>query len=281
MIENIWDPLFQMVETFIVDTLSMAFVALVGALALFLLFSRINPFRLSPEYLESLQLRFLPFDLFRWLLYDMLTAIERVGKFSPFGFTIFCGSQGSGKTISMVEYARILKERYPRCIIVANFKCTYADRRMTDWRDFLEIRNGEDGVLFLIDEIQSEYNTVNYKDLPETLFSEICMQRKQRVKIVASAQVYSRVAKQLREQTFSVSLCRTYFGRLTIDREYEMEKFSSSGDSVYNLRKGVKPYWRHYFVQSNEFRKSYDTYEKIERMKKLDFIPRNERGASA
>ncbi len=74
--------------------------------------------------------------------------------------------------------------------------------QMTSWRDFMEIRNGTKGVLFLIDEIHSEYSSKSWKDFPEELLSEISQQRKQRIKIVATSQIYSRVVKQLREQAF-------------------------------------------------------------------------------
>lgn len=147
---------------------------------------------------------------------------------------------------------------------------------MKDWRDFMEIRNGEDGVIFAIDEIHSEYSAASWKDFPEALLSEISMQRKQRVKIVATSQVFCRVAKPIREQAFSVMVCRTYFGRLTFFKEYDAAEYSTS-DTPYKVKKSVKPIWKSVFVQSNALRRSFDTYEKIERMKKLDFIPRGER----
>lgn len=149
---------------------------------------------------------------------------------------------------------------------------------MEGWRDFLNIRNGEDGVIFAIDEIHSEYSSAKWQDFPESILSEISQQRKQRIKIIATAQMFSRVAKPIREQAFSVVICRTYYGRLTMSKEYDAARFAVSGDSAYTIRKGVKPIWKNWFVQSNELRESFDTFEKIERLKKLDFIPRDKRG---
>ena len=279
LVDQMWAPVFAMIGDLITDALTLAAVLVVGFVVLFFLCCRINPFRLSPAYLERLNLRFLPYDLMRWVLYDLLNA-KNIGKvFRPYGFTIFVGPQGAGKTTSMVKYCLDLKRRYPDCKLVTNFRCSFADYQMSDWRDFLEIRNGEDGVIFALDEIHSEYSSAKWQDFPESILSEISQQRKQKIKIVATAQMFSRVAKPIREQAFSVVVCRTYYGRLTTSKEYDSARFVVSGDSAYSVRKGVKPIWRSTFVQSNALRETFDTFEKIERLQKLEFIPRDKRGA--
>lgn len=277
LVVNMWKPVFDMIGGFINSVLMLFLFVLVAVIVLFFLTCRINPFRLSPRYLVNLKIRFMPYDLFRWYLYDIVNVKNVAFVFRPYGFTIFVGPQGAGKTTSMVKYLLDLKAKYPKCIIVTNFKCSFADRRMDDWHDFLEIRNGEDGVIFAIDEIHSEYSSTKWQDFPEEILSQISMQRKQKIKIVATSQMFSRVAKPIREQAFSVMICHTYFGRLTTSKEYDAARFAVSGDSAYSIRKGVKPIWRSAFVQSNDLRKSFDTYEVIERMKKLDFPPRSAR----
>ena len=279
LVDDMWQPVFDMILGWIGNVAHLLFVLLVAVLAAFLLLCRINPFRkLTPEYLASKKMKLLPFDLFRWLLYDIVNRRNVAKVFAPYGFTIFVGPQGAGKTTAMVKYLQDNKAKYPGCIIVTNFKCDAADRQMSDWKDFLEIRNGSEGVIFAIDEIHGEYSSAKWQDFPEVLLSQISMQRKQRIKIVATAHMFSRVAKPIREQAFSVVVCRTYFGRLTTTREYDAGRFVVSGDSAYTVRKGVKPIWKSAFVQSNALRESFDTYEVIERMKKLEFIPRDKRG---
>ena len=279
LVANMWDPVFDMIGGWISDVLTFVLVVFLAVVVIFLLGCRINPFKLSPDYLRSLRIKFLPYDLLRWVLCDMLTAKERSREFAPYGFTIFVGPQGGGKTTSLVRYLHQMHKRYPACKIVTNFKCNIPDCiQMTDWNDFLEIRNGTDGVIFAIDEIHSEYSSAAWQDFPEVLLSQISMQRKQRIKIVATSQMFSRVAKPIREQCFSVVVCKTFFGRLTQNKEYDASQFAVSGDSAYSIRKGVKPFWRCWFVQSDELRQSFDTYEVIERMRKLEFIPRDKRG---
>ena len=239
---------------------------------------KINPFRLNIEKLRRQRVRFKPYSFLRWVIVDKADAATREKTFSEFGFTIFCGRQGAGKTVSMVEYLIRMKRKYPKCIIVTNFAFEHADKQMTGWRDFFEIRNETDGVIFAIDEIHSEYSSANWKDFPESLLSEISQQRKQRIKIVATSQQYSRVAKPIREQCFSVVQCITYLGRWTFCKEYDALDYDLYlGDNA-NRKKGRHKWFRKWsFVQSPGLRDSYDTYEKIERLEKVQFLERDTR----
>lgn len=226
--------------------------------------------------LRSLSITWMPYDLMRWLLCDFITRKERISIFGEYGFTLFVGRQGAGKTISLVKYLEDMREQYPKVKIVTNFKYAHADYRMEDWRDLFEIRNGNDGVIFAIDEIQGEYSSDKWKDFPEQLLSEISQQRKQRIKIVSTSQTFSRVAKPIREQTSSVCMCSTYKGRYTRWVEYDAATFGT-GDTPYIVKKRCRPLLSKGFVQSDGLRSLYDTWEKIERMKRLEFIPRSQR----
>jgi Zonular occludens toxin (Zot). len=276
IMQRVFSPVVDMFFSFIYGVLSVALFFLFLFVLVFVLRYKMYPPNIKADRLEKLSISFLPYDLFRWLVWDFLTRKQRDQVFSEYGFSIFTGRQGAGKTVSMVRYLDLMRKKYPNVKIITNFNYAYADKRMKDWRDFMEIRNGEDGVIFAIDEIHSEYSAASWKDFPEALLSEISMQRKQRVKIVATSQVFCRVAKPIREQAFSVMVCRTYFSRLTFFKEYDAAEYSTS-DTPYKVKKSVKPIWKSVFVQSNALRRSFDTYEKIERMKKLDFIPRGER----
>jgi len=240
---------------------------------------RLNLFRLSRKKLVGIQIRFKLFDFMRWILVDFLDSPSKKGEFKEYGVTMYIGSQGAGKTISMVHYLYCMRNRYPNCLIVTNFDCDYADVRMESWRDFLDIRNGEDGIIFAIDEIHSEYNNKTWKDFPEELLSEISQQRKQRVKIVASAQEFTDVVKQIKNQTLFVVECSTFMGRWTFCKTYQRRQYLRWLESgIADPKKKPKTLMKHSFVQSNWLRESYDTYAKIERMQRVDFIPRDERG---
>lgn len=280
--DNILGRLFGSFLGVILDVLQSFFCyllfLLVVILALFFVVYRINPFRMDPQTLRDIHIQFKYYDLLRWLLVDFLERDKHRGEFQEYGFTFFVGRQGAGKTISMVYYLERMKERYPDCLVVANFDYYRADKVMTDWRDLLSIRNGTDGVIFAIDEIHSEYDSSKWKDIPEDLLSEISQQRKQRVKIIASAQFYTRVAKPLREQAVTVVSCNTFLGRLTTNREYDALDYACIVDNPLVVMKRIKPLRKISYVQSDFLRGCYDTYAKVERMQKTQFLSRAEKG---
>lgn len=250
--------------------LGLFFVLLAGVIAFlasFFVTAKLNPLKLSPAIMEKLELKWKWHDLFRWILYDLLLKKTKSDRFTPYGLTVFVGPQGTGKTISMVNYLDRMKKKYPHAVIVANFGYSKADFTMLDWDDLLNIRNGEEGVIFAIDEIHSEYSSASSKDVPESLLSEVSQQRKQRIKIVASSQFFSRIAKPIREQTRDVVVCKTYFGRLTVNRRYDAYQYALVIDNPNAVKKRLRPLEKGSFVQSNRLREEYDTMEKIQRMR--------------
>jgi len=276
---NMFASVITPITNFLITTLRTLGIGIGSFVLLFFLIFfiryRVLPRRKSLPKLESLPINFKPYNLLRWLLVDFLR--PRESNFNEFGFTFYCGRQGTGKTISLVNYLNRMRDKHPNCLIVTNFAYKHADHVMDDWRDLMFIRNGTDGVIFAIDEIHSEYSSASWKDFPEALLSEISQQRKQRVKIVASSQCFSRVAKPIREQAFSVVQCSTVFRRLTFNREYDAYEYRRCEDNPVRLKKSCKSIAKSSFVQSDYLRGCYDTYEKIKRMQKAEFLPRSER----
>jgi ATP-dependent Clp protease ATP-binding subunit ClpX len=269
---QIIQPILDLFYVLLFTSLSIFFAMLLYALIKY----RINFFKIDIEKLKEKRINFQLFNFMRWVYIDMAQEKSGSKTFDQHGFTVYCGRQGSGKTTSMVDYLNRMKKRYPEVIIVTNFKYKYANKIMKDWRDFFEIRNGEKGVIFAIDEIHSELSTKKNNDFPESLLSEISQQRKQRVKIVATAQVYSRVAKQIREQAFTVIQCTTFANRWTFTKEYDALDYELEYNAV-AVKKRVRPTGKHSFVQSDFLRSCFDTYEKIERLKGMDFVDRASR----
>lgn len=211
-----------------------------------------------------------------WVFKDMRHNIKlrKKGKvvFNRYGLTMFVGRQGEGKTISLVNYALSLKKQYPGLKIYANFDLSFADGQINYLNELLTLRNGEDGILFLIDELQNEFSTVASKTFPESLLSTITMQRKQRIHIATTSQVFMRVAKPLREQCFEVVECRTFFHRWTSCRAYDAIDYnmvceSSNPDKKYKLPKK----WKLSFIQTDELRNCYDTFEVVQRLSRQGF----------
>ena len=131
------------------------------------------------------------------------------------GINIFCGSQGSGKSLSMIHYLKKILKDYPKAIVVTNIEFNFPVenyvKKYEGFDDF-KIENGIYGVIYVLDEIHLILNSLESKGVPLSVIVELSQQRKQRKCIIGSSQVYSRMAKPLREQIKNVVMCKNYFG---------------------------------------------------------------------
>ena len=234
-------------------------------------------------------------------------ADENPNYFFPDGLCCFVGSQGSGKTLSAVNYVYKLMEAYPFCKLVTNIQLkdypivTYSQfihknypRKVVEnykdlsdymkrilYNDYLTINrifpfddpddmvtysNLNEGVVFLIDEIQLYLNSLESKSISINVMNEISQQRKQRKHIVCTSQVFGRLAKPLREQFNCVILCKKYFNCLQINSLINNDDIDFNSDSMTVEGQVSKKYfWFHH----PSYYKRYDTYYKIDRTKAI------------
>lgn len=222
------------------------FIMLIGAIFIFLL----RHFILN-----------LPFLVY-WKIRDISVKKE---YFPLYGCTFFVGKQGSGKTMSMVHELERVRKKYPKAKIYTNFGYKWENGKLTDIGELLDTSKYDDnGTVFAIDEIQNIWSCSNSKAFPEDILSIITQQRKNRVKIYCTSQVFSRVSKPLREQAFYVCECSTFFGRYTHYRVYDgfdySETYNLSEDNKQRLRPRKSSVS---FVQSDYLRSCYDSYAHI------------------
>lgn len=189
-------------------------------------------------------------------------------KFNEYGLTIYTGMQGAGKTVSLVERLEEIRHKYPDVLIGTNFGYLHEDFVLTDWSQILEMRHDK-GIIFCIDEIQNEFDVYNSKNFDINLLKVVTQQRKQGIKIFGTSQVFSRVSKPLREQTFEVVKCKTAFGRWTKQKCYAADYYNQYIDNPEMFKK-VRPKWKKSFVQNDYIRGIYDSYKVIQAMSKLD-----------
>ena len=148
------------------------------------------------------------------------------------GTMIYCGPQGSGKTLSAVRYLMALMEKYPAAVVCTNVGltqypcnahlepeapqgwahdegCTGRPIVEYDGLDCLKwLNNGYQGVIYLIDELHLELNSLESKNIDIDVMVEISQQRKQRKHIIGTSQQFMRLAKPLREQVHDIVLCK-------------------------------------------------------------------------
>lgn len=193
---------------------------------------------------------------------------EHPEYFDPDGILVFCGPQGSGKTLSAVKYVRKLAVRYPQMVLCTNVEIhdisPIKDIIPYDGIDcFSKISNGYAGVVFLIDEIHLDFNSLESKQIDPAIMTEIAQQRKQRKHIVGTAQVFNRIAKPFREQFKMVVQCRKRFGFL------QCNTLLDGQDAVVDAegRISAPAVGHHFWFHSPSDYAAYDTYAKIIRTK--------------
>lgn len=184
------------------------------------------------------------------------------GELKTTGINIFCGPQGSGKTLSLVHYLKKILKDYPNAIVVTNIDFNFSiSNKIIKYRGFedFKIENGVFGVIYVLDEIHLILNSLESKGVPLSIIVELSQQRKQRKLILGSSQVYSRMAKPLREQIRNVIICKNYFGIFQFN--YLIDAFNTAekdGQLKFTKLKTS------FFFHSKEDYKAYDTYKKMD-----------------
>ena len=212
------------------------------------------------------------FDAFQTLYSNYKFHKEHPDYFDPCGLICFVGPQGSGKTLTAVNYVRNLLQHYPKAMVVSNLDLTFLEdddelyKHFVDADDFFKHSNGEKGIIFLIDEIQLYFNSLQSKNINIDVINFISQQRKQRVHIVATSQVFGRMAKPLREQFDCVVLCKKYLNcieRLMIIDRDTIDSETSTGTDL--NAKVKRNFWCFHKPSMYDW---YDTYKVINDHKK-------------
>lgn len=224
-------------------------------------------------------------------LKDDIKARRQKDFFWPTGTQVYCGVQGSGKTVSAVKHLLDLKARYPKAIVVSNIRLTYFKAKK--FNDALELKqlvsyfrndpesfedsyirfdtmdelaialtnvnNGFQGVIYVIDEIHTYFNALDSKNVPMYVFTEISQQRKQRKLIIGTSQLFLRMAKPLREQCDNLIVCNTIAGFFTIQKAYDGMSLTQDYDGSLSGRMR-KMGW---FFHNRKIRNSFDTFQKV------------------
>lgn len=221
--------------------------------------------------------------------------------FDPCGTLIFCGSQGTGKTLSATNYVYNVCRYYPLSILCTNvalkdypFNTGYkvddkgfvslywlatgelvtTDKILDgtfeqvcveyDGLDCLKyISNGEYGVTYYVDELHLELNSLESRNIPIEVITEISQQRKQRKHIVGTSQIFMRLAKPVREQIKNIVLCRIFFGCIQYNKIIDGETCTEENGKLIATVKG-----RFLYTHNSDMYQRYDTFAKMKRYNK-------------
>lgn len=188
--------------------------------------------------------------------------------FSPDGIILFCGSQGSGKTLSAVRYLEHVLRMYPHAMVVSNIDL-FIGRPFIPYQGIEHLStldNGVDGIICLIDEIQVEFSSLESRSIHPSTLSLICQQRKRRLHIIGTSQLFSRIAKPWREQVSAVVDCKAIlFGLVQLNGVVDFSSIAEDKDGniqEYKCR-GTK-----FFFRCPRHYDNYDTFSRVSRVGK-------------
>ncbi|MEM0173559.1 MAG: hypothetical protein QXI16_03520 [Sulfolobaceae archaeon] len=247
-------------------------------------------------------------NMIKTILFRIAFKKENPDYFEADGLLAFVGAQGTGKTLSAVNYVYKLLERYPESKLCTNlflndypivtfeeymeeqedeyysllelnqgcedeikevfYKRYLQSNRVflfNDNDDFKKYSNGDKGVIFLVDEIQLYLNSLESKNINMEVMTQISQQRKQRKHIIATSQVFGRMAKPLREQFSNVVICKNYFNVMQNNSLIDRDSLETDSSADTQITGKVKR--RFVWCHSPEMYKRYDTYYVIERGK--------------
>lgn len=210
------------------------------------------------------------------LVYKIRFARDNPDYFYPSGIWVFCGPQGSGKTLSAVKCLREMVKEYPKVKVCSNIELKNFPIDVipfTDYSQLTTLSNGVEGIIFLLDEIHVLWNSLESKDIPISEMACFCQMRKDRRVILGTSQVYSRVAKPIREQLQYVVDCHNIWNLIQYNKVLDpSECIEKDGhlDAVC-LKTQI---WMH----SPELYNSYDTLFKIVKADRKSELPLKRKG---
>lgn len=207
-----------------------------------------------------------PKNLFSTIKHNILFARNNPDYFYPAGIWVFCGPQGSGKTLSAVQCLQKMCKHYPKAKVCTNLDIKGIDNEIipfTDYEQLSTLNNGIEGIIFFLDELHILWNSLESKDIPISEMACFCQMRKNRRVIIGTSQVYSRIAKPIREQLQYAIDCKNFFGVLQVNKLLDPSESIERNGNIEAKQVGIK-IWFH----KPELYSSYDTLFKIEKAKR-------------
>lgn len=184
----------------------------------------------------------------------------------PAEMVVYKGHQGCGKSLSLTCDAFDIVKDFPNCKVFSNMKLYgmgYVPiTSNNDLINALQYKNGELGVLIILDEAQNYFNKKN--GVPIEVMAQFCQNRKNRRCILMTSQIWEDLDVMLRKQVKTVVNCTCLFGKIQINRYlngYELSFDKMTGEFVAPKKftkvfKHNKKYYSRYetleIIQTNE-----------------------------
>lgn len=185
-------------------------------------------------------------------------------KYFPYaGLWAFSGSQGSGKTLLMMHLVKQIYDEYPNVRILSNISIYgIPSIPYTGIDDIEKYGNGKDGLIVVLDEIHTLFNSLESRNMPLSTMQVWCQNRKNSRLIVGTSQRFNRVGKGIREQTtFNYECHKAIASLLYSYKVYDGADYDDDGNYC-----GEEPE-RHFYVPKVSVMRMYNTLEVVKRDK--------------
>ena len=208
-----------------------------------------------PEYMEP--------DIGLGGILDVIAenSLKEKDPFPYAGMWLFSGSQGSGKTLLMMHLLKQIYEQCPDCMIVSNISIYGVPSiPYSGVGDFDKYNNGAKGIIFVIDEIHTLFNSLESAKMPLSTVTVWCQNRKNRRLILGTSQRFKRVAKGVREQATWNYDCRKLIKPFLYSYAvYDGSMYDDDGNYAEEEPK------RHFYVPKVSVMRMYNTLEVVKR----------------
>lgn len=178
------------------------------------------------------------------------------------GSQIYFGMQGEGKTLSMVRHALQLKKKYPKVQLVSNLNLYDVDYIKFETFDelmhlFKTVSNGEKGVIYMIDEIHNYFHSHDSRSIPLWVVQVFSQQRKNRVLVLGTVQLWKDVTKVIRDQLQNIIACKK-IGPIVFNQVLDPQAI----EKVYGNEK-IRAKRLGFFIPTLSLYEKYDTLQII------------------
>lgn len=223
------------------------------------------------------------FILSAWKWYPQLIkdsiARKKDGKVHLYGIEGYVGLAGAGKTMAVCKRLRDLRAKYGEDIYIAtNFFYDDEDFRIDNWTQLLEPR---DKTLVVVwDELPTLFNSRAFKSMPIQLIQHLTQLRKGNgILLLYTAQQAFMVDKYFRDISNYIYDCKCWFGVFNIVSRYFAADYNEmKSERTQDKRMRIKPI-RTTFVQTEDLRNSYNSYQFLDSVKSMEYMDRAELAA--
>lgn len=224
-------------------------------------------------------------EFYTYIFYDFLISrkLKLYKNFFGWGIHLYTGRFGSGKTISMCQYAYSLCIKYPQLSILTNLNLTNfpVNTNILKLNTAQDILNAPRDCLVLIDEIGTIFNSRDFSSgktaVPKLLFQHLCQCRKRNMMILGTVQKYNLLDKQIRDISQDVNVCVPSF-KHPYTRCVKVYNYDVTEYDNYTVNHMYTPKLNssYFIIQKNLYRDLYDTEQLIDNMLHKEYITDDE-----